>query len=362
VIDALAAAAALLPDLRLEAGQPLRGGTTAQVHRVVAHGAGAPVTLVVKAFPSMGEGWAREVAALSVLGDSGLAPQLVTASGESPVVVMTDVGVGPSLADRLLGDNAATAAAATGDWAVAIAGLHGGTLDLRDRFRAALDERAGDVPIATHTMPVVLADAAAIIEARCDALGVTVPPGAMDALRALAERLSDAEHAALSPTDACPDNNVEAGDRLVLVDFEGAEFRHIAWDVAYLSVPWPSCWCSWRLPDEVAARARERYRGVLAETLPYVTTDQFLRDVDAAALGWAFVSTSWFLPRALADDPPPPDPRQVRPTRRAMILHRLGGAADSAEAPVLAELAARLRSALVQRWGEVPLEYTPAFR
>ena len=40
--------------------------------------------------------------------------------------------------------------------------------------------------------------------------------------------------------------------RVVLVDFEGAEWRHVAWDVAYLRVPWPTCWCSWRMPDAVA--------------------------------------------------------------------------------------------------------------
>jgi hypothetical protein len=361
-MDALAAAARLLPDRRLEVLESLRGGTSAQVLRVIAHRPAGRDALVVKAFTSAGEGWAREVAALAVVGDQDRTPRLVAESDDPPIVVMTDVGAGPSLADRLLGADATAAAAATARWATAMAGLHRATLGSRDRFRDALDRRAGDVPIATHTMPAVLFDAAAIIGAHCTALGVAAPPGAMDALRGLSERLPDAEHAALTPTDACPDNNIEAGDRLVLVDFEGAEFRHIAWDVAYLSVPWPSCWCSWRLPDDVAYQARQQYRAVLADALPYVATDQFLHDVAAASTGWAFVSTSWFLSRALADDPPPADPRQVRPTRQAMILHRLTGAADSAELPVLAELAGRLRAALAGQWGEVALAYAPAFR
>ncbi len=360
--DALAAAAALLPDLRLEAVDVLPGGTRAQVQRVVAHGPAGPTALVVKAFTSAGEGWARETAALSVLDGSGLAPRLVVVSDEPPIVVITDVGGGPSLADRLLGDDVAAATAATTDWAAAIATLHRATLGRREQFSAALDSRAGELPIATHTMPVLLADAAAIVEARCDSLGVVVPAGAMDALRGLAGRLSDCEHAALSPADACPDNNVSGRDGLVLVDFEGAEFRHVAWDVAYLTVPWPSCWCSWRLPDHVENRGRDRYRAVLADALPYVASEQFLHDVELAGVGWAFVSSAWFLVPALADDPPPPDSRQVRPTRRAMILHRLGVAAESSEVPVLAELAGQLRDALVRRWGDVPLAYAPAFR
>lgn len=123
------------------------------------------------------------------------------------------------------------------------AGLHSATLTARDCFRDELDRRAGDVPIATHTMPAVLADAAAVLEARCVSLDVAAPSEALDDLRGLVDRFPDDDRAALTPTDACPDNNVEIGDALVLVDFEGAEFRHIAWDVAYLSVPWPSCWC-----------------------------------------------------------------------------------------------------------------------
>jgi hypothetical protein len=103
MIDALAAAAALLPDQRLEAIESLRGGTSAQVQRVIAHGTAGPTALVVKVFTSAGEGWAREAAALAVVGDLGRTPHLVAESGEPPFVVMTDVGEGPSLADRLLG-------------------------------------------------------------------------------------------------------------------------------------------------------------------------------------------------------------------------------------------------------------------
>jgi hypothetical protein len=29
----------------------------------------------------------------------------------------------------------------------------------------------------------------------------------------------------------------------------------VAWDAAYLTVPWPTCWCSWRLSDASALGA-----------------------------------------------------------------------------------------------------------
>ena len=59
---------------------------------------------------------------------------------------------------------------------------------------------------------------------------------------------------ALTPGDTCPDNNVLTEAGVVLFDFEAAAIRHLAWDAAYLRVPWPSCWCAWRLPEDVARR------------------------------------------------------------------------------------------------------------
>ena len=53
---------------------------------------------------------------------------------------------------------------------------------------------------------------------------------------------------------------------------------------------------------------------------------------------------------------------RIEPTRRAVILQRLGDAYNAAAGPLLAELAGRLRAELVRRWGEVPLSLAPAFR
>ena len=34
----------------------------------------------------------------------------------------------------------------------------------------------------------------------------------------------------------------------------------MVWDLAYLKVPWPSCWCAWRIPGDVAALVLSAYR------------------------------------------------------------------------------------------------------
>lgn len=360
--DALEPARALLPDARLEDAGQLRGGERSEVRRATVRRDGTPdSSVIVKQFRSAGEGWAREVAALSVLPAHAPGPRLIASAPEPPVVIMSDMGWGASVADALLGADADHAAAAVERWAGAIGALHRSTLGLRDAFADALAEHAGELPIADEVLPIGLDDAARALADQAADLGVPVTSAALEELRGLGRRLGGDGPAAISPADACPDNNIGVGEQLVLVDFEAAQWRHVAWDVAYLRVPWPSCWCSWRMPGGIADRAVARYREVLADALPYVLTLDFERDVAAAATGWAFISTTWFLHKALADDPPAPDPDKPTPTRRAMILHRLSGAARSEQLAALAELATRLRAALVERWGEVPLAVAPAF-
>jgi hypothetical protein len=75
------------------------------------------------------------------------------------------------------------------------------------------------------------------------------------------------------------------------------------------------------MPVEVATEAIRAYSAVLA--MPYLDTRAFHHDLAAAAIGWTSVSTSWLLPRALADDPLLTHPARPTRTRRAMILHRL---------------------------------------
>lgn len=356
--DGLDDVRALLPGVRLAPLDHDRpgGGGRATIRRVAA---GAD-TLIVKTFRTPGPGWVRESAALSVLPAGAPAPRLVAAGRTPPVVVMSDLGAGANVADALLGHDPAAAADAVVSWAEAVATLHRMTAGSREAFRSTLDDRAGDEPVEASPLRTDLDDARRVIESHCGELGVTVPAGAFEEFNALAERLGPDGPAALTPADACPDNNIRVGDRLLLVDFEGAQWRHVAWDVAYLTAPWPSCWCSWRLPDEVSRRAIEAYRAAAGSGYP--DTPGFESDLAAAAAGWAFISTSWFLANALGEDPRPNDPRLVAPTRRAIILHRLDGARRTAELPGLAELAGRLHDALAGRWGPVELAYAPAFR
>jgi hypothetical protein len=343
--DGLDRVRALLPGEPLEVVDVLGGSSRSAVRRVRA----GSRTVIVKEFLGEDNGWARESAALSVMPPGAPTSRLIAAS--RPVVVLADAGRGGSVADALLGDDPAAATEAVLSWARAIATVHRLTTGSREAFRRALGTQVAESVLASE-----LADAADVIGEHAPGLGVEIPAEALAELRGL-----DMDGpAALTPADACPDNNILTGDGLVLIDFEGAQWRHPAWDIAYLTVPWPSCWCAWRLPGDVAARAVDAYRAALA--LPYAQSPLFDDDVAAAAAGWAFVSASWFLPAALADDPPIPRLGGSMPKRRAMIQHRLRDVRHNTALPALAALAARLDDALTDRWGDHPLAYAPAFQ
>lgn len=351
----LAALRHLLPGDPVVLGE-LGGSSRSRVHRVRAGDA----TVIVKRFTGDGEGFAREAAALGVMPPEAPTARLLGESRRPPAVVLSDAGTGRSVADDLLGADPAAARAALLSWARAVAGLHDCTAGRGDAFRAALAART-DRPVAT--LAAEIERTVTTLDEHCAQLGVRVPAGAWDDLRGLHARL-DGGPAVLSPGDTCPDNNVATPYGRILIDFEDAQWRHPAWDLAYLRVPWPSCWCSWRLPDEVAEQAMGHYRQ--ASTLPWATSAGFRADVDAAAVVWSIIPTAWYLARALGDDPPPADPRKLMPTRRSQILYRLRQVAsrgfhDGPETAALAAFAAGLRDALTIRWGEPPLSYAPAF-
>jgi hypothetical protein len=360
--DGWSAVRSLLPGDRIERLQALGGSNRSRVTRIRATSSTQTRSLIVKEFLAPDEGWVRESAALATLPEGAPAPRLVADGSTPPIVVMSDLGAGPNVADALLGDDPAAATTAMLSWAQAVATVHRLTYGSGAAFTDELSIRSGATPVQGSKMASLIERVAVVLPRHCLALGIEVPTSALTELRDICTSLpDDGPSATLTPADACPDNNIRSGDELLLIDFESAQWRHAAWDVAYLSVPWPTCWCSWRLPADVTKSALERYRAVVGAGLPWASQPEFTRDVELATTGWAFISTSRLLPSAVDGDPGETDPAYPTPARRAMILHRLDGARRVGP-PGLAEFADRLHAGLTRHWGVVPLPYAPAFR
>jgi len=367
-----AAAAFVLGPVVVVAGERLPSSEHAVVLRAVATDrAGQDHRLVLKAPVGSGPGSAREEAALRIAAQVQ-APGVVQlfAVGTDPLVlVLADAGNGPTLADRLLADDPVAAEAAVLKWAARLGDLQAATTGAREEFasRLAALSPLGAVPVDTSRDAV--AEACGVLARDLPRLGVPLSAGAIEELRELPDALdvtAPGAPGALVPGDTCPSNAVAGDDGLVLLDFEGAEYRHLAWEAAYLTVPWPSCWCSWRLPDAVAGQALSCWTRAVASRHPAVTTAAFQDDLVRATLGWVFISVGWFLGRALDGDPPPPDParRHMIPTRQALLQHRLRVAAQQRTTllPALRDLAAQTLEVTLQEWGPQPLSLAPAFR
>ncbi|WP_416952851.1 phosphotransferase family protein [Nocardioides sp. T5] len=298
----------------------------------------------------------RERAALVALGGAAGTPSLLAESDDPAFVVMSVVEGEGSVADALLGSDAGVAHGAVVRWAQALGAVHAaGSPEVRTSFADALAERGPDLP--ARSLADDFAAAAEMYAAALDDLGLPPHTRALDELRALPAALADDDHEVLSPADTCPDNNVVGADRVRLIDFEHAELRHRAWDVAYLLAPWPSCWCAWTLPHEVAEAGIAAYCAAVGEA---VRPQQLTRDLEVATLGWQAMTPAWFLAGALEDDDAGAGPR--RPARRAFVLHRLDAVASSTSNPHLAALGGDLAATLRGRWGDVRLEAAPAFR
>jgi hypothetical protein len=355
VAAALAAASAALGrELRDLGG--LGGSDRSHVHRVT-DGAG---TLVVKGYAADNlTSWARERVGLGVAGDLGLAPRLLASAADPAVVVMEDLGTAPDVASHLLATDPRAADAALAAWATTLGRLHARSHAdrhaVREAFVRAEAEGAGERPADRFHAGVAgsIEQATADWATYADELGLV---GAPD-LGALAGRLAGDEHHALSPADVCPDNNLLLDDGCRLIDFEWAEVRHPAWDAAYLTVPWPTCWCSWRIPDATAERTLDAYREQAAVAIPYVGTDAFLADVEVARTCWALVTVSWSLTTALREDQ---QPHPASPGTRPRMQHRLRLVAESGTD------AAAFGSAVLEhtreRWGDLALPLAPAYR
>ena len=341
-------------------GEPVQldGGPRAVVVRCAVTGADVSSVVVKLHVDAPGrESHVREPAGFEVLDGAGV-PRLLAVSTTPPGVVLADAGTGGDLADLLLGSDPVAATDGLVAWAEALAELHlspyAGMGDALRRHATrlrrpvpALDDMPGRCETAAGELPQLLAG-----------LGVTPSNRAVQGLAELCGLLStDPGARAVTPADTCPDNNVLTPDGMVLLDLEGAQVRHIAWDVAYLTTPWPSCWCSWRLPEPAVLSALAAWR----DRVPYGRTDPFEDDLRAVTVGWALLTTSWFLPAARDGDHTHGD---VTPPRRAMLQHRLGLAAEVQDSRLLAltALCEQVLQASYDVWGHVPLELAPAFR
>jgi hypothetical protein len=329
-------------------------------------------TVVVKSYPRTGEGaesLTAEAAGLAFTTNAGVGPDLLAVDRAARVIVMSDLGDAPSLADLLLGQSAATARTALLSWAQAAGRLAARTAGgqhklagLRDTYRAGgLGSSTAGAPAADHWLKRRIREVPALL----GEVAITSPASLGDDLAAVARIAEPGEWDVFSPGDICPDNNLVTAAGVRFIDYESAEFHSVFLDAAYLRMPFSSCWCVFRLPAELACAAEASYRAEVSAVFPLLASDDlWRRGVRLAMAAWTLHAMTYLLDRSVIADAPMHNDRRPVPTARQLLRYRwqqlLGELGQAGELPTLAALLDHLLVS-TERWQVPDLPGYPAF-
>jgi Phosphotransferase enzyme family len=199
------------------------------------------------------DAFGAEVAALEYLNGmpEPVAPRLLGADADAGILLMEDLGPGPSLADSLLDGDRSRVRADLVSYAEALGSLHAWSMG-----------RPRDPCLGTPPWPGLVARGKDAFLGAAVSLGVAAA-GAGTEIDQVSVLLSETGYQGLVHGDVCPDNVRFVGGRCRIFDFEHSGWGPVVLDASYLLAPFPSCWCFGRLPAAVAAPAIAAYRGRL---------------------------------------------------------------------------------------------------
>ncbi|PKW19111.1 phosphotransferase family protein [Saccharopolyspora spinosa] len=299
--------------------------------------------------------------------EARVGPELIAHDAAERLLVLEDLGRGSTLADVLFADDPRVAERALLAWARALGRLHCTTAGCEADFDALM-RRLGAKSWTDPVADDIVRSVGELPELLSQTLGVDTPPLMVERLTAAAELLESSRYRAFSPSDICPDNSLVTGSSGVrFLDFEWGCVRDVAMDAAYLQYPFPSSWCSYALPANLAESMLSTWRSEIVEVWPELDDDAVLMPrLFNAQLLWVWVSTWWFLPRTGETDRPI-DLHMPSPRRSTALVDRwrhLRSDADRADMADVAEFADRVVDALVDRFGAgaLHLQPYPAFR
>ena len=166
--------------------------------------------------------------------------------------------------------------------------------------------------------------------------------------------------------DPCPDNCIQVGDQLRLIDFDHGGLRHALLDGVYSTIPFPTCWYANRIPAAVRGEMEAAYRTELIAGCPAAEDDAlFHRAVADACTYWVL---GWIVERHNLKYQLQQDRAWGIATLRQRTLARLELLVELSEVygqlPEIRRVAAALLAILTRRWATTiaPLPLYPAWR
>ncbi|MEW1914874.1 hypothetical protein AB0442_42035 [Kitasatospora sp. NPDC085895] len=344
-------------------GQPLRnpidlGGSSRSTVLRCRTATGSSV--IVKAFadePEARRAYTGETAGLS-LGLAG--PKLLAADPARRLLVMTDLGDAPTLADLLLGTDPKAAERGLLEWARGLGRLAACSVPRRAEFATLWQHHDQGLP-SWEDEPWQRQNVDAFLDLLTEC-GLTAPPGLADELTKVGTAGGE-RYPGFTPGDTCPDNNLITAEGLRLIDFEAAGYQSVFLTAAYCRMPFSSCWCVYRLPADLARRTEESYRSEVMTQYPDLVEEALWQAGMAQALViWTIDTTLRLLRRALPEDGRMHRTRRPVPTRRQVLRHRWTSALQLTGYPAFTATMRLLLSELAAGWDVPELPGYPAFR
>lgn len=335
-----------------------------------------PASVIVKVRRTPGhnrsepERFSHEHAALEFLTSLGSAvgPRLLAADEEAGILIMEDLGTGPTLENLLVGDDSSEASQGLVAFAATLGRMHATTsghvaqyYQIRRRL-GSVDPAFDRVSISGIEIEHAWRQLQEIV-----AMRPSLPtPHAVDAdIHELLHVLSEpCAYLAFSNGDACPANCLLSGDALRLLDFEQASFRHALLDVTALRFPFPACGCWSRLPEDVGRRAENAYRKEMARSCPDILDHaSYAHGLTVACAAWTIVRMVR-LPKLEQIDEPHPMGFSRRGQLLDMIRTTVSCSQHSHTLRSFASWLASVHDVLQRQWSHItaPQPLYPAFQ
>ncbi|MBE9079100.1 hypothetical protein IQ241_17650 [Romeria aff. gracilis LEGE 07310] len=274
------------------------------------------------------------------------------------LIILEDIQYRTRLVEPLLGDSRSQAESALLQYAACLAQLHADTIGKvakYEKFFRALSPRGkpiGEI-VDIHKHQILL-----------ESLGIQPDSSWLRDLEAINTAVnSPGEFLAYIHADACPDNVLDTGKALRLVDFETGHFGHALIDAVYGRMMFPSCWCANRLPHAIVQQMENTYRALLCQQCPAAEDDRIFEAALVKACGfWLLYTLTRHFESASRKDI-----SWGVSTIRQRILARLEAfiatSQEFNQLPGLCNTSEQLLARLRQHWSNVPdLPLYPAFQ
>ncbi len=296
----------------------------------------------------------NEWAGCQMLAPLGLGAKAYVGSVEHGFFIMEDLGEGISLADKLTSNKPAEATDALFLYARSLGQLHAATQnqvahwqELRNQL-GATNQSSNLETWANETQQFT---------SICQRLSINIPEPfnlEMKTIQTALEHPND--YLVFTPTDCCPDNHYLQNESLIFFDCEWATMRHALLDVAYMLVPFPTCWCMSAIPKDLTQQLIETYRK------EFNGSPDFEDQLTLAMAYWTINTLTW----KWAGDWEETDHTWGLVTLRQRHLHRLENLLARENLftllPSFNQVARDLHSALQMQWKDlIRIPLYPAF-